>query len=127
MNWIEVDLVENSQKVGLYHFKVVELKTFTDTMDNNEVKTVFHFFFQLILTKHQVGLEKFSWNYQSHPVQKIYLSQDTMKLMEVLNDTVAILYERTKVGTSEIEEIFSKEQDGEYVQWNVLFRIKSLN
>ena len=43
-------------------------------------------------------MSKFEWDINTEPVHRIYLSKDTKRLMEVINNFVAIVYYRVNVG-----------------------------
>ena len=57
----------------------------------------FHFFFELLRTKVRGKLDKFDWDVNSDPKQHIYLSKDTKRLMEVVNNTTATVYIRGNI------------------------------
>ena len=67
----------------------------------------------------------FEWDVNSNPVQNLYLSQDTQKLMEVVNNQFANVYTRCNVDDKgkTITEV-SLEDCGQQVKWKVAYRIK---
>ena len=42
-------------------------------------------------------LSKFEWDIASNPVQRLYLSEDTKSMMEVINNIAATVYTRVNV------------------------------
>ena len=110
---------------------MLELRTFPDTGRTNEVKALFHFFFQLILArkKDRERLSEFGWNYNADPIQRLYLSKDTGLLMEVINNKVAIVYSRKDEDVRERQghRIWGNSKaNGKLVRWEVLYRIRSI-
>ena len=75
----------------------MELKVHGDTNDLSECRVRFHFFFELFRVKHRDRLKDFEWDINSNPQQRLYLSQDTMRLMEVINNTTATVYYRGNI------------------------------
>lgn len=57
----------------------------------------FHFLFSLIKESKKSSLLDFDWDIKSSPCQRLYLSRDTTKLMEVINNFVATIYYRVDV------------------------------
>ena len=74
-----------------YHFKVMELRTHEDTKDFSECKLKFHFMHDMIVPQQRDYLKKFDWDINSKPVQRLFLSRDSLRMMEVLNDFSAII------------------------------------
>ena len=58
---------------------------------------LFHFFHELLQYQDNDDLKDFDWDVNSMPKQRLYLSKDTTKMMEVTNNFVAIVYERVNV------------------------------
>ena len=79
---------------SLYHFKVMELKVYEDTTEESECRLRFHFIFDMLKSKTRQKLEDFIWDVSSNPSQRLYLSHDTTRLMEVINNYVATVYYR---------------------------------
>ena len=75
----------------------MELKTHEDTGTGSHCKLKFHFMFDIILKKERNNLKMFEWDINSNPVQRLYLSKDTNKLMETINNTVATIYKRENI------------------------------
>lgn len=68
-----------------------------DTSRKSEVKCRFHFLFDLIRKKPRDYLAAFDWDVCSEPMQRLYLSQDTTKMMEVINNFIGTVYQRVNV------------------------------
>ena len=141
-NRLPIEILNSAQKSDLYHFKVMELKSHEDTKERSECSIRFHFFFELIRPrdprKNEARTkEAFDWDIKKKPVQRLYLSQDTTKLMEVLNNFVATIYTRSNVdrigrsvtsmrlASSDPEHIedLLKERQGQLVKWKVAHRV----
>ena len=90
----EVQVLNTQQQASLYHFKVMELKVHEDTTVESECRLRFHFIFDMIKSKKRKKLEDFVWDISSNVCQRLYLSQDTTRLMEVVNNYVATVYYR---------------------------------
>ena len=60
---------------------------------------IFHFFFDLIHKPKDAEdkLKEFDWDISSNLQQRLYLSRDTTKLMEVINNFTARVYRRQNV------------------------------
>ena len=125
------------QKADLYHFKVMKLQTHEDTGKLSECRLKFHFMFECIKQKAREDFEIFEGDISSNPVQRIYLSRDTTRLMEVINDFIATVYERSNVddisgmsiatskSISNIAEADEEDDHGQQVTWKVLYTIPS--
>ena len=50
------------------------------------------------------GLKEFDWDVGSNLKQRLYLSRDTMKLMEVINNFTARVYKRENIVKTVKEE-----------------------
>ena len=61
------------------------------------VKCRFHFLFDVIRKKHRDYLEAFDWDVCSDPIQRLYLSKDTTRMMEVINNFIGTVYYRVNV------------------------------
>ena len=94
---MDIQILNSQQKAELYHFKVMELRTHEDTKDNSQCRLRFHFIFDLIKKKKRDYLKSFDWDVNSDPIQRLYLSQDTTRLMEVINNVIATVYVRQNV------------------------------
>ena len=77
-----------------FHFKVMSLKTHEDTEAASECKLLFHFYFKMLAAKKRAYLEGFDWDVNYEPSQRLYLSKDTKRLMEVVNNFAATVYKR---------------------------------
>ena len=130
---IHVDILNSHQKSDIYHFKVMSLQSHEDTKDFSNCKLLFHFIFNLIKPKDNKYLSKFEWDINAEPIHRIYLSKDTKRLMEVINNFVAIVYYRVNVDDKlrsiyhkdhENDVQFEDEDNGQLVKWKVDFRIR---
>ena len=128
---VKVKVLNSQQKSDLFHFKVIQLRVHEDTRGSSSCKVRFHFFFELLRKRVKNELEIFDWNVNHAPKQRLYLSRDTMRLMEVINGTTAVVYQREDVIDGETQAMESeKYQDGneidygQQVKWKVLYRIK---
>ena len=65
-----------------------------DTSRESECRLRFHFIFDMIKPKSRKKLADFVWDISSNLSQRLYLSQDTTRLMEVINNYVATVYYR---------------------------------
>ena len=72
----------------------MELKVHEDTTVESECRLRFHFIFDMIKPKKRKKLEDFVWDISSNRCQRLYLSHDTTRLMEVVNNYVATVYYR---------------------------------
>lgn len=75
----------------------MELKVHEDTMDLSSCKVRFHFYFELLRQKTRDSLSVFEWDVNSNPRQYLYLSKDTKRLMEVINNYTATVYYRGNI------------------------------
>lgn len=69
------------------------------------------------------------WNVDSKPVQSLYLSKDTTRLMEVVNNFFATIYERIyieDIGKKSAFKLNGTDEDrmGEQVKWMVMHRVR---
>lgn len=94
---VEVKVRNSYQKSDIFHFKVMELKVHADTDDVSECRVRFHFFFELLRQKVRDKLDQFMWDVSSNPKQHLYLSKDTRRLMEVVNNYTATIYTRGNI------------------------------
>ena len=97
---IRIKLSNSYQKTDLFHFKVMELQTHEDTGGQSDCNLRFHFFFPLIRKiqrNYSENWKKFDWNISNNPEQRLYLSKDTKRLMEVVNNFVATVYYRVNI------------------------------
>ena len=72
----------------------MQLKTHCDTGDFSECSLRFHFFFALVRQKERQSLKGFDWDVTNTPKHRLYLSKDTTKLMEVINNFIGNVYYR---------------------------------
>lgn len=91
---VKVDILNSQRRTEMYHFKVMELRTYEDGLEKSDLKVRFHFLFDLIKKVNRPELEQFDWNVDSKPLQRLYLSKDTTKLMEVTNNFIGTVYKR---------------------------------
>ena len=59
----------------------------------------FHFLFEVLRQKLRDKLDGFEWDVNSNPKQYLYLSKDTNRLMEVVNNYTATVYERGNINS----------------------------
>lgn len=111
----------------------MQLRTFDDSGEINECKISFHFMHRLI-RKNKTTDESWidpEWDFGDDSVQRLYLSRNTMRLMEVINNTFAIVYNRRYVDskgeiltTEESDNIEDEVADtGQQVKWLVESKI----
>ena len=96
-------LIDSTLKFDLFHFKVMQLRTFDDTGLVNECKVAFHFMHRLIKKKKSANDDDLidpEWDFGQDSIQRLYLSRNTKKLMEVINNRFAIIYKRRNVDSS---------------------------
>ena len=136
---MQIKIQSSHKKVEFYHFKVMQLKTHEDTEAGSECKLRFHFFFKKLAEKKRAYLKDFGWDVNNRPNQRLYLSRDTNRLMEVINNFTATVYtrctvqERSKsISTQSLKDTdnFSSyehhetqrvEDNGQQVEWKVEF------
>ena len=53
--------------------------------------------FDMLIPKDREYLANFDWDINSSPQQRLYLSQDTRRLMEVVNGYIGTVYTRSNV------------------------------
>ena len=76
--------------------------------------------------------QQFDWAISAAPQQRLYLSKDTTRLMEVVNNFVATVYRRVNVdkqgrsiGNKDPDTLYEDCRDhGQQVKWQVEYRIK---
>ena len=117
----DITILNSEIQFDLYHFKVMELKSFEDTGEISECKLKFHFTHRLIKHDRDSGVVRgdkdvtdkgprttlistsrnrdnaFEWDQSQDPMQRLYLSRDTKRLMEAVNNSFAIVYERFNI------------------------------
>ena len=103
----------------LFHFKVMELKTYTDTKVKNECNLLFHFEHHMIKPHTDRQLKGQAWDINEHPYQKLILSEDTEQMMEVINHFVATVYYRV-----DESEPGATGHDAKRVKWEPKFKIR---
>lgn len=95
---IDVEVRNSQQESELFHFKVMELKVHEDDAEKpTQCRVRFHFFFELLRAQKEPRLEDFEWDVNSEPRQYLYLSKDTSRLMEVVNNYTATVYKRKNI------------------------------
>ena len=127
---VKVDILNSQRRTEMYHFKVMELRTYEDKLEKSDLKVRFHFLFDLIKKVKRPELEQFDWNVDSKPLQRLYLSKDTTKLMEVTNNFIGTVYKRKNldsfgksvVGGAKADK--DSIDDGQQVKWIVYYHIK---
>ena len=113
----------------------MQLKTHPDTKGFSECKLRFHFLFESIIAKEREYLKDFDWDVSKAPSHRLYLSKDTTKLMEVVNNFIATIFYRVNIDDTgksirstdqDKAKLFKKieEDNGQQVKWKVDFRIK---
>ena len=95
-------MINSSLQLDLFHFKVLELSTYEDTEKPTECRVRFHFLHRLIKSKrkNEDSDEQYArqeWNLDNDTAQRLYLSKDTSRMMEVINNTFAIVYTRRNI------------------------------
>ena len=85
----------------------------------SKCKVKFHFVFDKVTSLGE-STEFFEWGSSDKPIQRLYLSQDTNLLMEVINNFTATIYKRENVSIG-----IDEEDCGQLVRWKILYRIKS--
>lgn len=63
----------------------------------SQSKIIFHFDFPLFRKVNNVILDKFDWDLGVEPDQRLILSKDTKKLLEVINNQAAFVYYRRNI------------------------------
>ena len=90
-------MLDSQQRTVYHHFKVMQLRTHEDTGKGSECRLKFHFMFELVQKKRREHLGGYEWDINSNPQQRLFLSQSTHRLMEVINDFMAIVYTRVNI------------------------------
>ena len=91
-------LDDYEKSIGVFNFKVLQLKTIEDFKEDgiaNSVDTVtelFNFDHEISIPDKQKGKSLHSFDHNQE--QRLYLSKDTFRLMEVKNNEMARIYER---------------------------------
>lgn len=115
---VQIQILNSHKKVEFYHFKVMSLKTHEDTKKASECKLLFHFYFKMLSKKKRDYLEGFDWDVNYEPNQRLYLSRDTRRLMEVINNFAATVYTRDpdykNFSTTQETQTNSRKDDEEY-------------
>ena len=75
----------------------MQLRVHEDTKGFSECAVRFHFLFPMIKAKYRDKLKQFDWDINSAPVQRLWLSRDTKRLMEVINDFIGTVYVRVNL------------------------------
>ena len=117
---------DQQQEPRLHHFKVIELKSFKDTETASQVNVLFHFAFPKYQKHAKSTDEQYTWDIRTDPKQRLYLSQDTTKLMEVINNYIGTVYVRINIDEDgrEIRGSQGAECEGQAVRWLPYYRIK---
>jgi len=63
-------------------------------MQGSEVKMILHFVFPKYQKHVSTEGSDYAWDIRTNPVQRLYLSQDTNLLMEVVSNYIGTVYER---------------------------------
>ena len=92
----------------------MQLRVHEDTGGASQCEVRFHFLFPLIKTMPRQKLKSFSWDINSAPVQRLWLSKDTSRMMEVINDFIGTVYKRVDIDDTG-EEIQDEENQLEDV------------
>ena len=119
---VSIDILNSQQNADLFHFKVMELRTYEDQPEvlGSTCRLRFHFMFPLIRKQLNDKLENFDWDVDSTPQQRLYLSRDTEKLLVVTNNFIGQVYSRMDVdsmGKSIKGKREFKEDNGQQVTW----------
>jgi hypothetical protein len=66
---VTIDVQNSTTSADLFHFKVMELKTFEDdkNAEGSQCRVRFHFLFDLIRKQKDDALENFDWDVDSTP------------------------------------------------------------
>ena len=95
---MDINIRNSQQKAELFHFKVMQLSVHEDHPDRkSECSVRFQFVFDIIRKKERDYLKDFDWDVCSTPEQRLYLSKDTTKMMEVINNFIATVYYRVNI------------------------------
>ena len=109
------------------------MRVHEDTKASSECWLRFHFLFSLIKESKNSKLVDFDWDIKSTPCQRLYLSKDTTKLMEVINNFVATVYYRVDAADENFEQDeelcdglkpIQGDDCGQQVHWKVDYHIK---
>lgn len=121
----------------------MSLKVHEDTKGQSQCELLFHFYFPKIKdpppqnSNDPMMRQKYDWDVSKQPVQHLYLSKDTTKLMEVINGYIATIYIRVNKATDDSQPHEFEEADlkhmlrqrpvdnGQQVEWLELARIRA--
>ena len=96
-------LVDSTLNFNLFHFKVMKLTTYEDNQKLNEIKVKFQFLHRLVRGNAEQEDNDLlddidsEWDLGDDPVQHLYLSRSTKRMMEVINNRFAIVYTRKNI------------------------------
>ena len=93
-------MVKNAdKKVDMYPFMVISLKVHEDTQSQSQCDLKFKFLFPKLRKKPAIDgkHKKVDYEDEQQSIQHLYLSRDTTKLMEVIDNQVASIYYRVDI------------------------------
>ena len=112
----EIDLVHNQEVFKTFNFYLLKMRSHLDLdpklkkeeslrlVQNDEqdekVDIVYQFEYDIMVDLSQEDVEAFGWDVEKKPCQMIFVSADTNKLLEVINNQVAIVSERRDIDDS---------------------------
>jgi len=115
-------------KLDLYHFKVMQLSTYKDGVPIDTCKVRFHFLFHLVrwADTTEDELSSFDWDVSEHPMQRLYLSHDTTRLMMNINNVFAMVFRRHDIDAEGKKVVGGPEREdrGQQVRWDKEFQVK---
>jgi hypothetical protein len=95
---IKIDALASENFADLYLFRVMSLKGHEDTMGHSQVDMRFQFLHPMIRKVNDPKQENFDWNISQDPIQEIHISRSTKRMMEIINNSMATIYERDDFG-----------------------------
>ena len=88
---------DTSRDPKLHHFKCLELVVHEDTKSGSQVNPLFHFTFPKFQHHEDDGTASYAWDINANPRQRLYLSHDTTRMMEVINNVIGTVYVRVNI------------------------------
>ena len=73
------------------------MKVHEDTKSGSQINTLFHFTFPKFQNHEDEGFASNCWDINTNPRQRLYLSKDTTRLMEVINNVIGTVYIRVNI------------------------------
>ena len=87
---------ESVRNDHIFHFKVLMLQNYEDTGKIPQCTLHFHFFHKLFANNKDFHLKQLEWTFDKNAKQRLYLSQDTFSMLEVINERLGVLYNRER-------------------------------